>query len=92
MFRRTRHQNGSLFRVGRRTGPDVWEFRWYETNAEGRRVRRKAVLGTVEKYNTESAAQGAADTLRININEKKATQQFDSMTLEALWEHYKKEE
>ncbi len=92
MFRRTRHQNGSLFRVGRRTGPDVWEFRWYETNAEGRRIRRKVVLGTVEKYKTESAAQGAADTLRININENKATQQFDSMTLEALWEHYKKEE
>lgn len=92
MFRRTRHQNGSLYRVERKTGPDVWEFRWYETNAEGRRIRRKAILGTVEEYATESAAQSAADTLRTNVNEQKASQQFDSMRFELLWNHYRKEE
>ncbi|HLJ30283.1 MAG TPA: tyrosine-type recombinase/integrase [Candidatus Angelobacter sp.] len=92
MFRRTRHQRGSLDRVARRNGPDVWEFRWYETNAEGLRIRRKAVLGTVEDYPTDADAETAADALRASVNEHNPRQQFGSMTFELLWEHYKREE
>lgn len=92
MFRRTRHQRGSLDRVARRNGPDVWEFRWYETNSEGQRIRRKAVLGTVEEYPTDAAAEGAADALRASVNENNPQQQFRSMTFELLWAHYKREE
>jgi integrase len=80
-----------LDRVTRRNGPDVWEFRWYEINSEGLRVRRKAVLGTVEDYPTEATAEMAADTLRASINDRNP-RQFGSMTFELLWEHYRREE
>jgi integrase len=92
MFKRTRHQRGSLDRVARKNSPDVWEFRWYEPNAEGLRVRRKAILGTLEQYPTDAAAEIAADALRASVNERNPQRQFGSMTFELLWEHYTREE
>lgn len=47
MFKRTTYQNGHLSREGRKTGPDVWIFRWRETASDGRRVNRKVVVGSV---------------------------------------------
>jgi hypothetical protein len=42
----SRMQQGSLLRLKRKAGPDVWVFRWYdETN--GARTYRKRTLGTV---------------------------------------------
>ena len=41
----SRMQQGSLLRLKRKAGPDVWVFRWYdETN--GTRTYRKRTLGT----------------------------------------------
>src|SRR5437016_1943351 len=68
MFRRTRYQRGSLQRVKRKVGPAVWIFRWYEIQADGSKKYRKAVIGSVEEFRTETEAQTAADALRININ------------------------
>jgi hypothetical protein len=70
MFTRIRYQHGCIAREARKAGPDVWIFRWREINAEGRKVNRKAVVGTVEQYRTESVAQKAVDALRININQE----------------------
>ena len=70
MFRRTRYQQGSLQRVGRQKGPDAWVFRWYETQIDGSRIRRKTVLGTIDQFPSESSAQTAADALRITINQE----------------------
>src|SRR5690349_16500389 len=66
MFTRIRYQHGCIAREARKAGPDVWIFRWREINAEGRKVNRKAVVGTVEQYRTESLAQRAVDALRLN--------------------------
>jgi len=74
--------------VGRKTGPDVWVFRWYGTGTDGARVRRKAVLGTVEQYPSESSAQAAADALRININQESPRFRTDPVSVETLWQHY----
>ena len=30
-------QNGSVIRANRQRGPDVWEFRWREPDADGKR-------------------------------------------------------
>ncbi len=49
-------QNGCLMQVPRRRGPSVWEFRWREPGADGRRTHRRMVIGTVEKFKTESLA------------------------------------
>lgn len=68
MFRRTRYQQGMIDRVKRKHGPDCWIFRWRESDANGKRVRRKVVLGTVMQYPTESSALKAAEPLRITIN------------------------
>jgi hypothetical protein len=44
MFVRTRFQYGSLRLRKRERGSDVWEFRYYETNPEGKRVRGLAPI------------------------------------------------
>jgi integrase len=92
LFRRARYQKGALQRVGRKRGPDVWVFRWYETQVDGLRVRRKAVLGTVEQYPSESAAQAAADALRININQESPRRRTEPISVETLWRHYAENE
>ena len=35
MLRRARHQKGSLQRVKRKSGQNVWIFRWYEIQPDG---------------------------------------------------------
>src|ERR1700730_12207818 len=41
----------------RKKGPDCWEFLWWDSESTGVRVRRKAVIGTVQQYsNLESLA------------------------------------
>jgi integrase len=57
LFTRTRYQYGSLDRKKRKTGEEVWEFRYYETNAKGERLRRAVTVGTVLEYATELAAR-----------------------------------
>lgn len=76
MFTRTRYQYGSLERKGRRTGEEVWEFRYYEMDARGERQRRAVTVGTVVEYPTESAARKSAlvQAILLQINaERPAT-------------------
>ena len=35
MSRRTRYQQGSVQREKRKSGSDVWVFRWWESTADG---------------------------------------------------------
>ena len=65
---RTRYQQGSIRRVKRKKGPDVWVFRWRNTHADGSRKETTRVIGTVLEYRTKAAAEKAALALRININ------------------------
>jgi len=92
MLRRARHQNGSLQRVKRRTGPDVWIFLWYETDINGRRKRRKAVIGTVEQYPTEFSAQNAIGALRITINQETPRAAVQPISVLELITHYQNTE
>jgi integrase len=63
----SRIQQGSLLKLKRKAGPDVWVFRWYdETN--GTRTYRKRTLGTVIRYPQLRDAEKAADALRNTIN------------------------
>ena len=92
MFRRARHQKGSLQRAKRKSGQDVWIFRWYEIQTDGSKRYRKVVLGTVEEYTTETEAQSAADALRLTINEQTPRQQLREISIETLVEHYRQHE
>jgi integrase len=66
---RERFQNGSLRRVSRKTGPDVWEFRFRDHTKPGLPMRQMT-LSTLE-YPTETAARRALqeELLRINGSE-----------------------
>ena len=45
----SRFQQGSLLKQKRKSGPDVWVFRWYdETN--GTRTYKKRILGNSDRY------------------------------------------
>lgn len=62
------YQHGYLRRTRRKAGPDRWEFLWRETDETGARLRRTAIIGTVEQYPTETSALVAANGLRMRIN------------------------
>jgi hypothetical protein len=62
---RVRYQYGNLRRVDRKTGPACWEFLWRESDMHGKRVRRTAVIGTVDQFPTEDSAQAAVNGLRM---------------------------
>jgi integrase len=49
-------------------GPDVWQFRWWDTDDAGRRVQRSRIVGSVEDYSTEKEAQRAVDAVRLEVN------------------------
>jgi hypothetical protein len=62
-----RYQNGSLTKRSNRFSEDVWQFRFYETTAEGRRYRKSTSVGTVTQYPTKSDALHVIEPLRIRI-------------------------
>jgi hypothetical protein len=71
---RVRYQGGYLRLGQRKKGPDRWEFPWWDFEANGTRVRRKAIIGTVKQYpNLENAWQ-ASNGLRVSINETRNRQ------------------
>jgi integrase len=80
------YQEGCVQRITRAKGPDVWVYRWRETDANGRRVHRKKVIGDVEQYPTFAAAKRAADPLRIEVNA--AHERAGKSTVRDAWEHF----
>lgn len=55
MFTRTRYRYGSLKVKERKKGKEVWEFSYYETDADGKRRRWAAMVASREEYVMESA-------------------------------------
>src|SRR5690348_11689186 len=92
MFKRARYQRGCISREERCNGPDVWIYRWRETQPNGRRTNRKVVVGTVEEYSTKSEAQKAADALRLHVNKDSPRSLLYPVTCEQLVAHYLEKE
>jgi integrase len=88
MSQRTRYQEGNIVRIRRRRVPDYWVLRWWETDAGGKRVRRKAMIGPVSEYPTEATARKAAAALRMTINEASPKVAQRPISISALIEHY----
>jgi len=72
---RARYQHGSVRRESRKHGPAVWVFRWRESAANGKTVRRKTVIGNVIELRTKAAALQACESLRSTINRETRTPQ-----------------
>jgi integrase len=83
----SRLQQGSLLRLKRKAGPDVWVFRWYE-ETNGTRTYRKRTIGTVARYPHLRDAEKAADALRNTINSEFAVPE----TIAELVTHYRDNE
>src|ERR1700678_299762 len=92
MSRRTRYQQGSVQRERRRSGPDVWIFRWYETGTDGKNKYRKAIVGTVTTLANEASALKAAQALRIDANQETPQAGAGPSTVAMLVAHYRLKE
>jgi len=89
---RARYQFGSLTRKKRAKGSDAWEFRYYETTATGKRERRTATVGTVDKYKTKTLAQKAVEALLLKLNSETPQQRMAVVTFGAICDRYLQEE
>ena len=90
-MRRTSHKHGSLKRADRGKGK-VWEFRWREVQIDGSVCRKNIVVGTLEEFPTESAAQSAVDAIRLTINRQTPQQLLKNVSFETLVKHYQEHE
>jgi integrase len=91
-MRRSRFQQGSLQLVERAGSRKAWEYRWYEVQPDGSRRRRNLVLGTLEQYPNETAAQRAVAALRADINAESPRMNLTPISVQTLVEHYGKRE
>jgi len=91
-MKRPRYQFGTLYTEPRKSGPDVWVYRWRETNQQGRRQLRKQILGTVRELPTQDDALRVAETFRLGINRHLAEQTGPPQTVRKLVEHYRLKE
>ena len=90
-LRRKRYQSGSLKTEKRRSGPDVWVFRWREPTSNNETVKRKIVLGTAKEL-TKTQAQKKADACRLSLNAPQQEQSDCSMSVAELVAHYQERE
>jgi len=82
------YQQGYLRCARRKSGLDCWEFLWRETDETGRRVRRTAVIGTVQQFPTEDSARTAVNGLRMQINQNRARRRGLTIRVADLVDHY----
>ncbi len=94
MFTRTRYQYGSLEIKERKKGKEVWEFRYYETDAAGQRQRRAATVGSLEDYPTESAVRKspAVQAILLRLNAEQPAAMLGSVDFGAVIARYEQEE
>lgn len=79
-----RFQQGSLFKVKRKSRTDVWVFRWYDYSS-GKRTYKKQIIGSTGKIRSRREAEKAVVALRGLINVDVGTPQ----TICDLDAHYK---
>jgi integrase len=76
--RRSTYQYGTLTQESRRRGSDVWVYRYFET-INGKKSRRKRIVGTVEEYPTRAAAERACEHVRMAANAETTTPESPSL-------------
>jgi hypothetical protein len=76
----------------RKGGRKAWEYRWYEVQPDGSRRRRNLVLGTLEQYPNETAAQKAVAVLRVDINAESPRMNLAPISVQMLIDHYRDKE
>jgi len=85
-------QNGSITRSTRSHGPDVWEFRWREAGADGKRKHRRMVIGSIIQFSDKSSALLEVAALRREINLNDPRLSLQPVTISELVNHYRQRE
>lgn len=85
-------QNGSLAIRNRLKGPNVWEFRWSEKGPHRKRLYRKHVIGTVDRYPDADAARAAVAGLIAEVNWSNIRADSITMTVAQLANHFEQRE
>ena len=85
-------QNGSITRSTRSHGPDVWEFRWREAGADGKRKHRRMVIGSIAQFSDKSSALLEVAALRREINRNDPRLSLQPVTVSELVNHYRQRE
>jgi integrase len=88
--RSPRYQEGSIERVQRAQGPDVWVYRWRELDDDGLRVQRKRTIGNVHQFPTKSDAKREVENLRAEVNAQQDLR--PRMTVGDAWGHFQNHE
>jgi len=81
-----------VVRETRKSGPDVWCFRWWESGPNGNRIHRRVVLGTADQLRDISSARLMTAGLVRQINVADIRFVGASMTLRQLAEHFQQRE
>lgn len=89
---RAHYQRGSLKQVVRNGGRRVWIFRSRETHANGKRIARKLVVGSVKDLPNERMARKRLQALNINLNLDLSEGARSPRTLSELVDHYRQKE
>jgi hypothetical protein len=85
-------QIGSITRSTRSDGPDVWEFRWREAGADGKRKHRRMVIGSIAQFSDKSSALLEVASLRREINLNDPRLSLQPVTVSELVNHYRQRE
>ena len=85
-------QHGCMERLNRKRGPEVWQFRWSVTGADGKRLYHKKIVGTVERYPDENAARRSVVGLVLEINTDGGATNAGPMTVAQLCDHFEQHE
>ncbi len=89
-MKRPRYQKGFFSRLKRKSGPDVWMYRWWEIGPKGEARMRKQVIGTLQQYPSKTAAWRAVELLRLDINYEAPRPESLPANFGELIGHYRK--
>jgi integrase len=90
-LKKARKQNGSLYLDVNGSKTPVWKFSWWHILPNGRHVRRKKQVGTLDQYKTEVAAERAVRSWRLAINSNQI-HAFSGITMNDVIEHFRQKE
>src|SRR4029077_2328063 len=74
-------QNGSVVRRTRKMHSDIWQFRWREETAVGKKIYRRRQIGTIDQIPDVETARKAARLLVPDLNARTANSKSVSMTI-----------
>src|SRR5271154_6061742 len=85
-------QHGSLTIEKRKNGDQIWVFRWRESGPDGKRIRRKVIVGTMKELSTKAKAEIAVAALRLDITKEQPERVKGTITVRELAAHYQSTE